>query len=90
MASSEGDQLLAGAFYAIMGKIEADILQVAKEVELEISFHASRILFQKDSTKVRTPSRLTSEVWARCKDFLTTETRCKNRLKLIIKKKICV
>ena len=31
MASSEGDQLLAGAFHAIMGKIEAGILQIAKK-----------------------------------------------------------
>ena len=49
MASSEGDQLLAGAFHAIVGKIEAGILQVAKELESEINFHVSRILFQKDS-----------------------------------------
>ena len=31
MASSEGDQLLARAFHAIMDKIEADILQTAKK-----------------------------------------------------------
>ena len=31
MASPEGDQLLAGAFHAIMGKIEAGILQIAKK-----------------------------------------------------------
>ena len=31
MASSEGDQRLAGSFYAIMDKIEADILQIAKK-----------------------------------------------------------
>ena len=31
MASSEGDQLLAGAFHAIMGKIEAGMLQIAKK-----------------------------------------------------------
>ena len=30
MASSEGDQLLVGSFHAIMDKIEADILQIAK------------------------------------------------------------
>ena len=29
MASSEGDQLLAGAFHAVMDKTEADILQIA-------------------------------------------------------------
>ena len=31
MASSEGDQLLAGPFHAIMGKIGAGILQIAKK-----------------------------------------------------------
>ena len=31
IASSEGNQLLAGAFHAIMGKIEAGILQIAKK-----------------------------------------------------------
>ena len=31
MASSEGDQLLAGAFHAIMDKIEVNILQIAKK-----------------------------------------------------------
>ena len=31
MASSEGDQLLAVAFHAIIDKIEADILQIAKK-----------------------------------------------------------
>ena len=30
MASSEGDQLLAGAFHAILDKIKADILQITK------------------------------------------------------------
>ena len=31
MASSKGDELLAGAFYATLDKIEADILQIAKK-----------------------------------------------------------
>ena len=31
MASSEGGQLIAGAFHGIMDKIEADILQTAKK-----------------------------------------------------------
>ena len=31
MANSEGDQLLAGGFHAIMGKIDAGILQIAKK-----------------------------------------------------------
>ena len=31
MSSSEADQLLAGAFHAIMNKIEADILQITKK-----------------------------------------------------------
>ena len=31
MASSEGGQLLAGAFHFIMDKIEPDILQIAKK-----------------------------------------------------------
>ena len=31
IASSEGDQLLAVAFHAIIDKIEADILQTAKK-----------------------------------------------------------
>ena len=76
MASSEGDQLLAGAFHAIMGKI-GWYASNWKEVELEINFHVSRIFFQKDSnhkcqfcTKVRAPSRLAPKDFARCKDFL--------------------
>ena len=47
MTSSEGDQLLAGAFHTIMDKIEADIHQIAK-MKLKMNFHTSRILFQKD------------------------------------------
>ena len=31
MTSSKGDQQLPGAFHAIMDKIEADILQIAKK-----------------------------------------------------------
>ena len=31
VASSEGDQLLAEAFHAIMDEIEADILRIAKK-----------------------------------------------------------
>ena len=31
MASSEGDQLLAGTFYAVMGTIEAGILKTSKK-----------------------------------------------------------
>ena len=31
MTSSEGDQLLAGAFHAIVDKIEIDILQIVKK-----------------------------------------------------------
>ena len=31
MASSEGDKVLAGAFHAVMDKIEAGILQIAKK-----------------------------------------------------------
>ena len=31
MASPEGEQLLVGVFHAIMDKIEADILQIAKK-----------------------------------------------------------
>ena len=40
MASSEGDQVLAGAFHAIIDKIEADILANCKEVQLgnELSY----------------------------------------------------
>ena len=77
MASSEGDQLLAEAFHVIMDK-RGWYTSNCKEVELEINFHVSRILFQKDSshkyqfcTKVRAPSRLASKVFARCKDFPT-------------------
>ena len=31
MASSERDQLLTGAFHAVMDKIETDILQITKK-----------------------------------------------------------
>ena len=31
MASSEGDQLIAGAFHVIMYKIYADVLQIVKK-----------------------------------------------------------
>ena len=31
MASSEGDKVLVGAFHAVMDKIEAGILQIAKK-----------------------------------------------------------
>ena len=31
MARSEGDQVLAGVFHAVMEKKEADILQIAKK-----------------------------------------------------------
>ena len=43
MASSEGDQLLSGAFQAIMDKIEADILQIAKLQRSRIGNESSSI-----------------------------------------------
>ena len=43
MASSEGDQLLSGAFHAIMDKIEADILHIAKWQRSRIGNESSSI-----------------------------------------------
>ena len=71
------DQLHPGAFHDIMDKIEADIPQNAKKWNWK-SIFIHQGLFQKDSsykfqfcTKVRTPSRLVSEVWTKCKDDST-------------------
>ena len=47
MASSEGDQLLAGAFHAIMGKIEAGILQIAKKWNWKWIFMYQGYFFRK-------------------------------------------
>ena len=47
MASSEGDQLLKGAFHAILDKIEADILQIAKSGMGYESSHISDTFFRK-------------------------------------------
>ena len=87
MASSEGDQLLARAFHAIMDKIDSDILQTAKKQNWIVFIHQG---FQKDSsykcqyfTKVRAPSRLVSEVWAKYKDVPTKILKrfCKDKLR---------
>ena len=71
MTSSKRDQLLARAFHAIMGKTEADILQIARNWNC-MNLHTSKILFQKDSSykcqfciKVRALSRLVSKVWSK-------------------------
>ena len=48
MASSEGDQLLKGAFHAILDKIEADILQIAKKWNGLWIFTHQRYFFQKN------------------------------------------
>ena len=47
MASSEGNQLLAGAFHAIMDKIEADILQIAKKWNWKWIFMHQGYFFRK-------------------------------------------
>ena len=47
MASSEGDQLLAGAFHAIMDKIEADILKIAMKWNWKGIFIHQRHSFRK-------------------------------------------
>ena len=47
MASSEGDQLLAGAFPAIVGKIEAGILQIAKNWNWKWIFMCQGYIFRK-------------------------------------------
>ena len=67
-------KLLAGAFHAIMDKIEADQLQIVKTW----NWTPQAYFFQKDSsykcqfcTKVRAPSRLVSGVWAKYKDVPT-------------------
>ena len=84
--SSEGDQLLAGAFHAIMEKIEADILQIAKKWNWKWIFIHQGYFFRKIQaikcqfyTKVRAPSRLVSEVWAKYKDLPTKILRCDTR-----------
>ena len=43
MASSEGDQLLSGAFHVVMDKIEADILQITKWQRSRIRNESSSI-----------------------------------------------
>ena len=49
MASSEGDQLLAGAFHAILDKIKADILQITKKWNWKQIFIDQGYFFQKYS-----------------------------------------
>ena len=76
MVNSEGDQLLAGALHAIMEKIEADTLQIAKKWNWiwifihQRHFFISAIKLQY-CTKVHAPSRLVSKVCAKYKDLLT-------------------
>ena len=53
MASSEEDQLFAGAFNFIMGKyfrLSWIDTSNCKVVELKMNLHTSRITFQKDSS----------------------------------------
>ena len=47
MASSEGDQLLAADFHAIVDKIEADILQIANKWNLKLIFIHQGYFFRK-------------------------------------------
>ena len=77
MANSEEDQLLAGAFHAIMDKIQAHILQIEKKWKW-IFIHQA-CFFRKipainanfAPTKVRAASMLLSEVWAKYKGIPT-------------------
>ena len=47
MTSSKRDQLLARAFHAIMGKTEADILQIARNWNWKCIFIHQRYFFRK-------------------------------------------
>ena len=47
MTSSEGNQLLAGAFHAIMDKTEADILQIPKKWNWKIISIRKEYFFRK-------------------------------------------
>ena len=47
MASSQGDQLHEGAFHAIMGKIEAGLLQIAKKWNWKWIFMYQGYFFRK-------------------------------------------
>ena len=69
-----------------MDKIETDILQIEKKFNWKWIFIYQEYFFQKDFSykyqvcaKVREPSKLVSEVWAKCKDVLNKilKTRCK-------------
>ena len=78
MASSERNQLLVGAFHAVVDKTEADILQITKNWKWIWVFIHQGYFFRETSatkcqfcTKVCAPSRLASEVWAIYKDVPT-------------------
>ena len=65
VASSEGDQSLAGAFHANYGQNRGSYISNCKEVQLEMNLHISRILFSERfqlqmpvCTKIRAPARL--------------------------------
>ena len=71
MTCSEGDQLLAGAFHAIMDQMKGDMLQIAIKMGLKMYLLTSSIFFQKDSSykchfsiKFRAPPNLVSQVYA--------------------------
>ena len=87
MANSEGDQLLAGAFHAIMDKIEADILQIAKKWNWKWIFIHQGYFFRKDSgykcqfyIKIGAPSGRSLkfgqniETWCKNKDLCLNST----------------
>ena len=77
MASPEGDQLLAGAFHAIIDKVEADILQIEKKWNWKLMFihqgyflrkiPAINVNFAPKYMQLR-PSTLVFEVWEKYKD----------------------
>ena len=75
MGSSQGDQLHEGAFHAIMGKIEAGLLQIAKKWNWKWIFMYQGYFFRKipaiNGSFAPKYAHLASKVWARCKDFPT-------------------
>ena len=97
MASSEGNQLLIGAFHAIMDKTEADILQIAKKWTWKWIFIYQGYLFIK-SPLLNTsfaPKYVHLQGWSlKFGQNITMfqqifETPYKNKLKLTKRKNLC-
>ena len=98
MASSEEDQLFAGAFNFIMDKyFRRSWINTSncKVVELKLNLHTSRITFQKDCsytwqfwTKVLAPSRLVSQAWAKYKSEVPDVSGCSQNVETSCKNKL--